>query len=170
MNNIIKKTLTMALLFSMTCGIVGVSIPKQASAKTASKVTKVITLTNKNKNGITHKLSISKKEKVAVKIRFLQVKGKLSKKATNDDLYFGYYEGDFSKGTFFTQYSKPGKLKKTSFKKGKSLDSSKTDYISGKNEVIWNLPDWDLPNGIKKLKVQITYYTKSGRKGIKSVK
>ena len=54
--------------------------------------------------------------------------------------------------------------KKSSLKKGKIL-TSKKNYLHGRVIIEWNLPD-----GIKKLKVKVTYYTKSGKAGIKSLK
>lgn len=172
MKVMIKKLLLMVILFSVLCGGIGISVPKQASAKTASKVTKVFTLTSKKKL-IKHKLSISKKEKVFVKTIFLDVKGK----AVEDENYWGVYDFlvkeknkmlDGGKGSLWARYTKP-KLKNSSFKKGKCLGASKNDdglvYISGNA-----LVEWELPRGITKLKAKVTYYTQSGKKGIKSVK
>ena len=55
-------------------------------------------------------------------------------------------------------------IKKTSFKKGKVLSLDADMPLMGKAYVAW-----DTPKGIKKLKVQVTYYTESGKAGIKSV-
>lgn len=153
---VMKKTLLMVVLLLAVCGCL--SISKQVSAKTVSKVTKVFTLTPK-KNFIRHKLSIKKKVKVVAKMKFLEVKGKVSLKS-GEELYLGEYDCYDGKGSFFSSWSKPDKLKKKSFKKGKVLVSNE-DYISGKSIV-----EWYIPKGIKKLKVQVTYYTKNGKAAI----
>lgn len=155
-----KKLLMLVLLLSVVCGG-GLSISKQASAKAVSKVTKKITLTDGKSIDIQHKLSISAKEKVNVKIKFLEVKGKV---ASKNDLYLGFYECNDGKGSLFAPWTSPSKLKKNSFKKGKVLTSTE-DYLNGKATV-----DWNIPKGIKKLKLQVTYYTESGKAGINSVK
>lgn len=160
MKTTMKKLLMVVLLLSIVSG--GVLMPKQASAKTVSKVTKVFTLTA-NKKLVKHKLSINTKEKVLVKVKFLEVKGKVLVES-EEDLFLGEYLFKMGKGSFFSYWSRPSKLKKSSFKKGKIL-TSKDDYINGKSKV-----EWYIPQGIKKLKMQVTYYTKSGKAGIKSVK
>ncbi len=163
--NIFKKLCMATILLTM--GIV--CVPVMTSAKSVSKVTKVITITSKK--GIEHSLSINPKEKVSVKVKFLSVKGKV--KVQPKDLYFGFYEFavyqkkkmiDGGEGSFYNQYTTP-KLTKGSFKKGRMLSENKEDYISGKSTV-----EWSVPNKIKKIKMQITYFTRSGRKGINSIK
>lgn len=155
-----KKLLMLVLLLSVVCGG-GLSISKQASAKAVSKVTKKITLTDK-KGFVVHKLSIATKEKVNVKIKFLEVKGKA--KGSEEELYFGGYECKNGKGSLFAPWTSPSKLKKNSFKKGTILTSTE-DYLNGKATV-----EWYIPEGIKKLKMQVTYYTESGKAGIKSIR
>ena len=156
-----KKLLMVVLLLSMMCS--SLSVPKQVSAKSVSKVTKVFTLTV-NKRQVKHKLSISANEKVFTKVKFLDVKGKVSL-ISGEELIFGCYEGKNGMGSFFAPWTKPS-LKKTSFKKGKTLtQNGQGDYINGKSEV-----EWYIPSGIKKLKVKVTYFTKSGKAGIKSIK
>lgn len=158
-----KKKLLIMVLFFAVCGGIGFSMPKYVSAKSVSKVTKTFTLTTKS-NFVEHKLSISKKEKVTAKIKFLEVKGNVSLKS-GEDLSFGGYEFPDGMGSFFADWTKP-KLKKSSFKKGNVLNAKKNeDYISKKSTV-----EWYLPSGLKKLKVQVTYFTKSGKAGINSVK
>lgn len=159
-----KKIVTIIMLLALLAGITPES--SVVSAKSTSKVVKVFTLTQK-KDVVHHRLSINPKEKVKVKIDILDVKGRLKGK----EHYFGYYEfvgkNTGGKGSFLSSYSTP-KLKKNLLKKGKSLSPADSDgnvWISAKAYV-----DWELPNGIKKLKVRVTYYTKSGRKGIKSCK
>ena len=91
---------------------------------------------------------------------FLDVNGK----ATQKDILFGEYECRNGKGSFwmpFPQY----KFSKNSFKKGKTLVSLDDEWINGKSEV-----EWYIPKGITKLKMKVTYFTKSGKAGIKSVK
>ena len=145
-------------MLSVFCGILMVTKPVEA--KSVSKVSKVITLTQKKKE-VTHNLSINRKENVIATIKFLKVKGKIPKK--ENELYFGYYTFVDGKGSFFSPWTEPEELKKSSFKKGKTLKSN--DYIYGTSEVTWTIP-----RGIKKLKVKVTYSTKSGKAGIISVK
>lgn len=146
----------MVLLLSMVCG--SISVSKPASAKSVSKITKVITETNKM-YGAVHKLSIKKNEKVFTRIEILDVKGKVS---SSRGLEFGHTT--LNMDGLFDRNSSPSKLKKSSFKKGEIL-TSKKNYLHGRVIIEWNLPD-----GIEKLKVKVTYYTKSGKAGIKSLK
>ncbi len=155
-----KRLLMVILFLLVVCGA-GLSKPKEVSAKTVSKVKKVFTLTPEKV--VTHKLSISKKEVVRVKIKFLKVKGKVGK-VESGELMFGDWESDVGMGALFASWNKP-KLKKKWFKKGKVLKTKKDNYITGESTI-----DWYVPKGIKKLKVRVTYYTKSGKAGIKWVK
>lgn len=158
------------IMFIIVVMGVAVLFPQRASAKSVSKKTMVITLTSKKK--ITHKLSIKSSEKVAVKADILSVKGAVTEKES--ELGFGYFDFrcykkgemiDGGKGSLFAYYTKP-KLKRSSFKKGKVLRSKgKYSYITGKAVV-----EWVLPKGISKMKLRVTYYTKSGKVGIKSIK
>lgn len=157
-----RKTFMKIFILLLMGGVV-LTIPEQAYAKKVSSCNKVITLTSKKKS-TTHKLSISGKEKVFVKIKFLEVKGKSLLPTKHEDLFFGGYECGDGMGSFFSKWSKPNKLKRNSFKKGKTLKST-DDYITGKSTV-----EWSIPKGIKKLKVRVTYYTKSGKSRIKSIK
>lgn len=157
----VKKMLVMGIVFSMLCASVALSTSKQVSAKAYSKITKTITL--RKKNAIHHKLSIAKNEKVYVKVKILSIKGK-AKLDINGDLLFGDFEGSTGKGTLFNSYEKP-KLKISAFKKGKVLQMSKWGYLAENVDVGWWVPD-----GIKNMKIRITYYTKSGKAGIKSLK
>ena len=163
MKTAVKKLFTMVLVVSVICSGLVFAAPKQASAKMASKVTKVITLTS-NKKAVTHHLSIRAKETVFVKVKFLEVKGSISLKS-GEGLYFGEYFLSDSMGSLFNEWSNSNKLKKSAFKKGKVLSSKDDEFLYGKAEV-----DWSLPSGLKKCKVQITYYTKSKKAGIRSVK
>lgn len=149
-----KKVLTMVLLLSMVFGCMSVS--KLASAKSVSKISKVFTLTRKN--GVTHKLSIKKNEKVYVKMEFLDVKGKVSPKVPASGVELGNATSDWWEPLFGSD-STP-KLTKSSFKKGAKFTSN--SYLYGKEEI-----EWCFPEGPKKLKVKVTYYTKSGKAGIK---
>lgn len=151
-----KKLLMMVLLLSMVFGCMSVSKP--ASAKSVSKITKVFTLTTQKK-GISHILSMDRKEKVFTKMEFLEVKGKISEKFPS----LGFYES-YNMGWLFDDDTSPSKLDKKSFKKGKKF-TSKKDYLQGKS-----LVEWDIPNGIKKLKIKVTYYAKSGKACIRSLK
>lgn len=164
MKTAVKRIMVIALLLSVFGGTLPASGP--AFAKSVSKVTKIVTLTSK-KNSVIHKLSIRPSGMVTAKVKFLEVKGKVS--GSNNELYLGGYEGDDGKGSFFSEYSKP-KLSKKSFRKGKTLKLKSPwknyEYISGKGEVDWTIPD----KGITRLKMKITYYTKGGRKSIKSIK
>ncbi len=69
MKTMVKRLLMVVLVFSMVSGGVGVSIPKEASAKAKSKVTKVVTL--KKKTSTIHELSIKNNEDVITKIKIL---------------------------------------------------------------------------------------------------
>lgn len=163
MKKVIKKYAVVLLLLSMVSG--SLLTPKQASAKSMSKVTKTVTL--KSGKSVKHMLSVDEKDKLFVKVKILEVKGRVSLKY-GADLWWGYYEFSEGKGSFFYPESKPSKLKANSFKKGKILTSKEEEGgigVNGKTDV-----EWDVPNGISKLKIQVTYYTKSGKAGIKSVK
>lgn len=168
-----KAVLTAVLLLSVICSSLSTT---SVSAKSASKVTKIITLTHE-KSWVQHILSIHSSEMVRAQVKILEVKGKPT--LSKDQLYLGTYEFmnykngkayDGSKGSFFTSWTNP-KLTKKSFQKGKILKinsawkKGESPYISGKAGV-----SWDLPEGISKLKMKITYYTKSGKKNIKSIK
>lgn len=161
MKTVAKKLLTVVLVLSMVCGV-ALSEPQYASAKAVSKVTKVVTLTKRN--AIDHIVVVGK-EKVFVKVKILSIKGKV-RKDENGDLLFGDAEGmGYGKGTLFASFGNP-KLKKSSFKKGKVLPADKNSYFcNGEVQIGWWVPD-----GVKNMKVQITYYTKSGKAGIKSLK
>ena len=168
----LKKVVTMVLLLSLVCGSILVSKP--ASAKSVSKITEIFTLTEKdvdNREYILHKLSIAKKEKVFTKLEILDVKGKFyDSKSGNKDVCFGdrYKVGARNdretSGPIFWNYSKPSGLTPKSFKKGNKF-TSKKDFLTGKTNV-----EWYLPEGLKLIKVKVTYYTKSGKAGIKSLK
>lgn len=160
----LKRLFAVVLVLSIVCG--GISLPtaKKVYAKTVSKVTRVFTLTPQRWR-VKHKLSISENEKVKVKIKFLEVKGKADGTvAESDRLWFGNYYTNDGTSSFFLDSTKP-KLRKSDFKKGVVLTSN--DYIYGYDgfDVYW-----DIPNGLKKLKVQVTYYTESGKAGIHSIK
>lgn len=168
MKEFTKKLFAMILLASIVCGGISLSKPNQAYAKTVSKVTKKFTLTQKNST-VTHELKITEGEKVFVKVKILDVKGKVSKQIMDGSLCFGFYEDStIGMDAFFSDWTKP-KLKRNAFKKGKVLDSSKNEEglgaIGGDADV-----DWSMINGLKKLKVEVTYYTESGNVGIESVK
>lgn len=158
MKTVEKKLLTLVLVLSMVCGV-ALSEPQYASAKAVSKVTKVLNLTPKN--WVSHKLMISKNEKVRVKVKILSVKGKTT--LSGEDLIWADSISSYGKGGLIAGWSKPP-LKKSSFKKGKILTSDADMPLMGKAYVLW-----DAPKGIKKLKVQVIYYTESGKAGIKSV-
>lgn len=159
MKTVVKKLLTMVLVLSMVCGV-ALSKPQYASAKTTSKVTKVVTVMPKK--WVIHKLStISEDCDVRVKVKILSVKGKTT--LSGEDLMWGDKSG-FGKGPVFAYYSKPP-LKRTSFKKGNVLISDADMPLHGGVYVLW-----DAPKGIKKLKIQLTYYTENGKAGIKSVR
>lgn len=156
-----KKTVTITLIIALFFGMIG--MPKEASAKSVYKVTKVITLTNKSQSRIIHSFKVAPNEKVAVKMEVLSV----SKKAKKSDLYIGYYDSEDSMGVLFSPDTKP-KLKKSSLKKGSVLVRNENDYcLTGNTEVDYQPFDG---KGIKKLKIRITYYTKSGKSGIASFK
>lgn len=159
MRMIAKRILTLVLVLSILCGGTAIFIPKQASAKTMSKVTKVLNLTSKK--SVSHKLMISKNEKVRVKVKILSVTGKTS--LSGEDLIWADSISSDGKGGLIAWWSKPP-LKKSSFKKGKILTSDADSHLMGKAYVLW-----DAPKGIKKLKIRVTYYTESGKAGIKSV-
>lgn len=165
--------LSVILAMTLLCGCIYLSVPKIASAKVVSKVTKTITITNKKKGAVWHTLSIKKGEKVKVKVKFLEVQGKPVDKyfqGENTVMYSfggnidpsGAYE-DF----FFTddQKSPKAKLKKDSFKKGNVLISS-----YGLNRNMLKDVYWQPLKGISKIKLKVTYFTVSGKAGINSVK
>ena len=162
MRTVVKNFLTIFLVLLMVCGGVALIEPQHVAAKTVSKVTKVVTLTKKN--AIDHTVVVGK-EKVFVKVKILSIKGKASKDE-NGDLLFGDAEGmGYGKGTLFASFGKP-QLKKSSFKKGKVLPADKNSYFcNGEVQISW----W-VPEGVKSMKVQITYYTKTGKAGVKSFK
>lgn len=166
------KRLKSSFFIVLFITIMGASIvfPKKALAKSVSKKAIVITLSPKKK--VKHKLSIKPSEKVVAKVDILSVKGDVTERES--DLCFGYIDFrsykkgkiiDGGKGSFFAYYTKP-KLKKSSFKKGRILRTKGKDcYITGNA-----LVEWNPPKGISKMKIRVTYYTKSGKAGIKSVK
>lgn len=163
MKTVAKKLAVVFLLLSMAGSSLCVS--KRASAKSESKVTKTFTLSPKK--SVKHTVSVDKKDKLFVKVKILEVKGSVSLE-DGEDLWWGYYECADGKGSFFYPDSKPSKLKEKSFKKGKVLTSKEEDGefgVSGETDV-----EWEIPSGITKLKICVTYYTKSGKARIKSVK
>lgn len=160
-----KSLLAMVLVVSLVCGCIYLPTPKQASAKAVAKVTKTITIKeeeNPDDTGtyVCHGIKFDKKEKIVVKVKFLQVKGKLSKRALKENMFGGFEDGD-GKGPIFS-------IKKNSFKKGKVLGKKNMSgyYLQGGK----TLAEWSVPDGIKLLKMKVTYYTLSGKAGIKSVK
>lgn len=169
---VLKKgsIITMILVLSMICGSVSNLSTKHASAKVVSKMTKTFTIKmekNPEDTGtyVCHGIRFNKKEKIGVKVKILQVKGKLSKRAAKE-IMFGYFEDGDGKGSVFTE-----KMNKNSFKKGKVLGKKNMggyylqDPERGKARVEWTVPD-----GIKLIKMKVTYYTRSGKAGIKSIK
>lgn len=162
MRTVEKNFLTIVLVLSMVCSGIVLTKPKYVVAKAVSKVTKMVTLTKKN--AIDHTV-VAGKEKVFVKVKVLSIKGKV-KNDKNGDLLFGDAQGTgYGKGTLFASFGNP-KLKKSSFKKGKVLPADKNSYFCNEKVQI----GWWVPDGVKSIKVKITYYTKSGKAGIKSFK
>ena len=162
MKQIVKRIITMIMALAMVCGCVVLPDPQYASAKMVSKVTKVVTLTNRK---VIYHNVVTGKETVFIKVKILSTKGKV-RKDENGDLSLGDIEGEgFGKGTLFNSMDKP-KLKIKSFQKGKILQSNWAAIRSGGDVEI----GWWPPDGVKSMKVEITYYTKNGKAGIKSVK
>ena len=197
-----KSLLTMVLAVTLIGGCVCIHTPKKASAKSVSKVTKVIELTSENVKkdkeggkeypytyygtGVTHKISMKVNEKLKIKVKVLDVAGKVFSKyytrGRKYDFGLGNYDPHIEYGSFdvFSPYTKP-KLKESFFKKGNVLTSEEIQFLPKKNRVderhakpIVNGTkaemNWFPPAGVTKLKLQITYYTKSGKAGIKSIK
>ena len=168
---VIKKSMiAMILVLSMICGSIRNLPTKHASAKVVSKVTKTFTIKmekNPEDTGtyVCHGIRFNKKEKIGVKVKFLQVKGKLSRRAAKE-ITFGDFEDGDGNGPVFGE-----KMNKSSFEKGKVLDKKNMggyylqDPKRGKARVEWTVPD-----GIKLIKMKVTYYTCSGKAGIKLTK
>lgn len=156
--NLVKKIAVATLMFVLLLGVTALS-KEEVSAKTMSKVSKVITLTKKNYLA-GQRLSIRSNEKVFVKVKILEVKGKVTESEREKELYFGGYICDEGMGSFWMPFPK------NAFKKGNTIKAGSVDnYVTGNAGV-----DWEMPKGITHLKMKITYYTKSGKAGIHSVK
>lgn len=167
-----RRMITMVLVLSMICGGIGTLPEKQASAKAVSKVTKVITITNKKKGAVWHTLSVKNGEKVKVKVEFLSVKGKVVDKYFQGDNIWLFGFGNTlnpnrdREDCFFHAKNKgSSKLNKNSFKKGNTLTSS---YGLGRRDMKYVY--WEPLKGITKMKLKVTYFTVSGKEGINSVK
>ena len=102
----------------------------------------------------TYVLKLKKGESVVAKASVLSASGT----PTDDSQYFGYFETEDGKGSLW--YS----LKGSQFKKGQTFAES-DDYLNGTSYVTFELPE-----GMKSLKMKVTFYTQSGKNGIKSVK
>ena len=177
MKAIAKKGLMLLVIVSLLCGSVSTSV--QASDQKSSKVTKVITLTsdmNTKKKYLTlyHHLEVDDNEEVIVNVKFLQVKGKVSLTSRDKELYSDWKKGLTWGGCLYKDVQDPlfsprrtekygkssvNKITKNSFKKGNAITAYAGSGLTAVN--------WSLPTGLKKIKMKVTYYTKSGRAGIR---
>ena len=177
MKAIAKKGLMLLVIVSLLCG--SVSTPVQASGRKSSKVTKIIALTsdmNTKKKFLTlyHHLQVDDNEEVIVNVKFLQVKGKVSLTSRDKEYYPNWKKGLTWGGCLYKDGKDPlfspfrtekygkssvNKITKNSFKKGNTITAYAGSDITAVN--------WDLPTGLKKIKIKVTYYTKSGRAGIR---
>lgn len=142
--------------------------------------------------GITHKISMKENEKLKVKVKVLEVEGKVFSKyytrGRKYDFGLGAYDPNIEKGDVyvFDSQKKP-KLKKSFFKEGQVLQSKPIKFIKPIKQTEKNLEklyaslgtivndtktdmQWYSIPGITKMKLQITYYTQSGKAGIRYVK
>ena len=120
-------------------------------------VSKSVILTfNSEKTYHSFRIKLNKSIAVRADVKILQVTGK-AKKQRNGKIYWGGYSSEGGIGSFF--YS----LKPKSFKKGTTLHSE--DGVWKNSGVTFNLP-----NGIKKLKVEITIKTEDSSSSLIKVK
>lgn len=160
--NLVKKIALGTMIFALLLGVV--TLPeKEASAKSVSKRSTVVTLSGKNKMA-GQRVSIRSNEEVLIKIKILDVKGKMTEKWRRN-AYFGTFLSDFGTGSYWMGEFPRLRLSKNAFKKGNVIKVDDDEPLLGEGGV-----DWDLPDGITMLKMQITYYTKSGKAGINYVK
>lgn len=146
--------------------------PNYAEAKSVNKITKTFILSDSSVV-LFHQLSIKSDTKMKIKVQFLQVEGNVKKKS---DLLFGGHGLEVKKNgkilpesymsPFWSHFNHT--LKKSSFKKGNTLTATEQTVGSGKTATATMY--WQLPKGITKLKVKVTYSTTRGNKGLSFVK
>lgn len=144
-----KLKLTAALLL---CFSLVLSIPAQTVyAKTTSK--KSVTFTLTDKRSYSYELYLKKSAKVKVTVKILGASGK----PTEDIVYWwGIYGTGETDGELFHN------VKASKFKKNKTLTSKELSKKSF-NAAIFN---FDIPEGMKKLKVKLTVSSVDGKKVI----
>lgn len=158
MNKLRIKTLAMLLIFAL---IAGVFVPAQKTeAAGVSSKSFVITIKN-SKNYISRfdfKFKISGKASAVTEVKILDVKGKAND-SEDGGISWVYFDTDMEKGSLFYN------LKPKNFKKGAVLTSSEDYPLCGNvNE------SFDLPDGIKKLKIKITFKTTDNSKSLTGIK
>ncbi len=135
------------------CLLVSLILPANpVQAANVSKKTVTVTLNQKNPY-CSYKFSLKKNSAVRFSIKILNVSGKMKENSVS----WGYYDSSIGKGSLFYD------LKKSSLKKNKVLESLTTFRGSGG-------VTFDLPQGVKSIKMKVTIYSTDKKKTIKSFK
>lgn len=148
-----KKTIikiTGILFFALIISIVPVNTVHAANANKKS-----LTFTMNEENPIYEcKFKLSKTSKLNVQIKILDMSGK----AGNKKIYWAYYDTNMGKGSLF-EYRNASELKKKKTLKFKEF----LNFPPRRGTVTF-----DLPGGVKEMKVKITISTANRKKSIKS--
>lgn len=173
-----KKTILKRCVAVILAGIFLVESfnPKISEAAGQKKITKTITITDKY--GFYHNLSIKENTEMNVTVKFLEVSGCVKGK----DYAFGGHDISIYKNgkiqpesgmcPLWAEYGSDKyltkKLRKADIKKGKTLSATAITVKKGRTGETCMY--WTVPKGIKNIKMQVTYYTKKGNKGITKFK
>ncbi len=155
MNKLRIKMLSLLLVVAVISGILA---PARVTEAAVSSKSFTVTL-DKKTMGMLFKVK-SKKTGVLVDIKILKITGKAKASSYNNGkiLWVGYENLNFGKGSLFE------KLAPKDFKKGAVL-TSEMSIDKGTTEV-----DFYLPDGVKKMKLKITFRTEDKSKNIVKIK
>lgn len=153
------KKLKMAVAMALCLTMILLMPVQTVQAKTVSKKSVTITLTKKNPI-YTCDFGLKEEAEIKVQIKVLSASGKAKDKKMN----FGVYEADGPGGGMGSLFYdlKTSKLKKD--KTFTSMELAKYGPVGSGNVF------FDLPEGMKKLKIKVTFSSADGKKVIESVK
>ena len=159
MNKLRIKTLSILLIFALIAGVF-VPAQKTQAAGVSSKSFVITIKSSKNYiNRFKFKYKLSGKSSAVAEVKILDVKWKANSSDDEWGISWGYFEDDMGKGSLFYN------LKPKDFKKGSVLTSSNDITLCGNGEA-----EIDLPDGIKKLKIKVTFKTTDNSKSITEIK
>ncbi len=148
-----KKMVTVALVMGM---IIQLTMPGKKAEAAGVKSQSITVTLDRKRTYHSYWVQLSKKTFVLVDVKILQVTGRAKK--SDDDTWAGY-GCNTGIGSYF--YS----IQPEDFTKGKVLRCKDIEGVYKKGGVTFHLPD-----GIKKMKIKITFKTKDGSNSLKLIK